>query len=118
MEMIPALPGSLKTLLFPPLSNKAQNKGTQGVRAKYGVELPPFISIVRYPGRPVILGMDKKTFLRLLGISGLGGVETPVYGDCNRQRGGKQRSEGADKTKFISAAPDAMAWAPGSSDVP
>ena len=26
------------------------------MRARYGAELPPFISIVRYPGRPVILG--------------------------------------------------------------
>ena len=25
-----------------------------------GAELPPFISIVQYPGRPVILGMEKK----------------------------------------------------------
>ena len=31
----------------------------QRVRARYGAELPPFMSIVRYPGRPVILGMDK-----------------------------------------------------------
>ena len=51
----PPAPGSLKALLFPPLLNKAQNKGTQGVRARYGAELPPIISIVRYPGRPVIL---------------------------------------------------------------
>ena len=57
-EMIPACPGSLKTLLFPPLVNNVQNKGTQGEQARYGAELPPCISIVRYPGRPVILGMD------------------------------------------------------------
>ena len=31
-----------------------QNKGTRGVQASYGAELPPIISIVRYPGRPVI----------------------------------------------------------------
>ena len=54
----PPAPGSLKALLFPPLLNNVENKGTQGVRARYGAELPPFISIVRYPGRPVILGMD------------------------------------------------------------
>ena len=54
----PPAPGSLKALLLPTLLNKVQNKGTQGVRARYGAELPPFISIVRYPGRPVILGMD------------------------------------------------------------
>ena len=50
----PPAPGSLKTLLFPPLLNNVENKGTQGVRARYGAELPPVISIVRYPGRPVI----------------------------------------------------------------
>ena len=30
----------------------------QGGQARYGAELPPFISIVQCPGRPVILGMD------------------------------------------------------------
>ena len=50
--------GSLKALLFPPLLNKVQNNGTQGAQARYDTELPPFISIVWYPGRPVILGMD------------------------------------------------------------
>ena len=39
----PPAPGSLKALLFPPLLNEVQNKGTQGVRARYGAELPPFI---------------------------------------------------------------------------
>ena len=53
----PPAPGSLKALLFPPLSNEEQNKGTQGVQAKYVAELPPFISIFQYPSRPVILGM-------------------------------------------------------------
>ena len=51
-------PGSLKALLFPPLFNKVQNKGTQGVQARYDTELPPFMSIVRCPSRPVILGME------------------------------------------------------------
>ena len=52
----PPAPGSLKRSLFPTLFflNEVQNKGTQGVRARYGAELPPIISIVRYPGRPVI----------------------------------------------------------------
>ena len=58
MEVIPLAPGSLKALLFPALLNKVQNTGTQGVQARYSAELPPFISVVRYPGRPVILGMD------------------------------------------------------------
>ena len=38
--------------------NKVQNKGTQGVQARNDTELPPFISIVRHPGQPIILGMD------------------------------------------------------------
>ena len=50
----PPAPGSLKCFLFPTLLNEVQNKGTQGVRARYGAELPPIISIVRYPGRLVI----------------------------------------------------------------
>ena len=51
-------PGSLKALLFPPLWNEAQSKETQEVRARYDAELPPLISIVRHPGRPVILGTE------------------------------------------------------------
>ena len=41
----PPAPGSLKTLLFPPLE-KSTKQGTQGEQARYGAELPPFISIV------------------------------------------------------------------------
>ena len=37
-----------RTLATPDLS-KVQNKGTQGVQARCGTELPPFISIVRCP---------------------------------------------------------------------
>ena len=44
-----------KTVLFPPIVNKVQNEGTQGVRARYCAEFPPLISIVRCPGRPVIM---------------------------------------------------------------
>ena len=55
----PPFPGSLKALLFPPLLNKVENKGTQGVWARYDAELPPIISIVRHPGRPVILGVER-----------------------------------------------------------
>ena len=58
----PLVPGSLKRSLFPTLLNEVQNKGTQGVRARYGGELPPIISIVRYPGRPVISVPDQKPF--------------------------------------------------------
>ena len=60
----PPAPGSLKALLFPPLANEVENEGTQGVRARYGAELPPFISIVQYPGRPVILGMEAQKHCR------------------------------------------------------
>ena len=50
----PPAHGSLKALLFPPVLNNVENKGTQGVQARCGAQLPPFISIVRYPGRPLI----------------------------------------------------------------
>ena len=33
-------------------------KGMQGLQAWCDAELPPFISIVRHAGRPVILGME------------------------------------------------------------
>ena len=65
MEMIPARPWKSKSPSVSTPINKVQNKGTQGVRARYGAELPPFISIVRYPGRPVILGMDFCVFMSL-----------------------------------------------------
>ena len=54
----PPAPASLKALQFPPLLNRVQNKGTQGAQARYSAELPPFISIVLCPGRPVILDME------------------------------------------------------------
>ena len=34
------------------------NKGMRGVRARYDAALPPNISVVRHPGRPVISGME------------------------------------------------------------
>ena len=72
--MIPALPGSLKALLFPPLVSKVQNKGTQRVRARYDAELPPFISIdiiiVRRPGRPVISVPDSEAVLQGVAFTG------------------------------------------------
>ena len=45
------------------LAETVLNKGTQGLRARYGAELPPFISIVWCPGRPVILGMENSSGL-------------------------------------------------------
>ena len=56
----PPAPGSLKALLFPTLVNTVENKETQGVRARYNAELSPIISIVRHPGRPVILGVEER----------------------------------------------------------
>ena len=75
MEMIPRLPhGSLKALLFPPLKNNVENKESQGVRARYGAELPPFIAIVRSPGRRVTLGMDSCKGPRVLSGGPAGGL--------------------------------------------
>ena len=54
--------GSLKTLLLPTVLNKVQNKGTQGVRARCDAKLPPFISIVQCPGRPVMWVPDFQSF--------------------------------------------------------
>ena len=55
-DPLPA-PGGLKTLLLPTLLRKTQTKGKQGVRARHDTELPPFMPIVRHPGRPVTLGI-------------------------------------------------------------
>ena len=67
----PPAPGSQKAPVLPPLLNEdeVQNKGTQGLRARYGAELPPIISIVRYPGRPVMFGME--TWSEVVAPSGL-----------------------------------------------
>ena len=51
-------PGKSKTTSASTPIKQCTNKGMQGVQARYGAELPPFISIVQYPGRPVILGME------------------------------------------------------------
>ena len=67
----PPAPGSLKALLLPPLLNNVENKGTQGVRARYGAELPPFVSIVWCPGRPVILGMEFLPCMWTAGVTSL-----------------------------------------------
>ena len=53
---------SQKLLVFKFITVETQ-RGTQGVRARYDTELPPFISIVWHASRPVILGMG---FLRPL----------------------------------------------------
>ena len=60
--------------LNPPFSViLTQNKGTQRVQARYGAELPPFISIVRYPGRPVIFR----------GFAKFGGFQKGGFGGCS-----------------------------------
>ena len=47
------------------------NKGMRGVRARYDAVLPPNISIVRHPGRPVISGMEWGIFWPFLMIFGV-----------------------------------------------
>ena len=54
MDMILARPWKSKSPSASTLIKQCTNKGTQGVQARYDAELPPIISIVRYPGRPVI----------------------------------------------------------------
>ena len=76
MEMAPARPWSSKSpSVSTPIKQSTIKK--QGVRARYGAELPPFISIVRCPGRPVILGMEN-----------LG----PWYGGGAKRMGGGKRT--------------------------
>ena len=53
-EVIPRRPWKSKSPFAPRLIKITINKGTRGVRASYDAVLPPFISIVRSPGRPVI----------------------------------------------------------------
>ena len=53
---LPALPLSSKTRAVSTPIKQSTKLGTQGVQASYDTELPPFISIVRHPGRPVIIG--------------------------------------------------------------
>ena len=69
----PPAPSSLKAFLFPPLSNKVQNKGMRWGTSKVRRGLPPFVSIVRYPGRPAILRMEislcQEEFFSLSGVS-------------------------------------------------
>ena len=58
MEMIPARPWQSNS---PFVSTPTkQSTGMQGVQARCGAELSPFLSIVQCPGRPVILGMEKE----------------------------------------------------------
>ena len=63
-------------------------KGTRGVRARYDAALPPFISFVRSPGRPVILVSDRLRSSRCVNflwevINGVGvdgvGVSFPFF---------------------------------------
>ena len=63
-KVSPLAPGSLKAPLLPPLLNNVENKGTQGVRARYGAELPPLISIVRAPQSSSHIGHGKKAQTR------------------------------------------------------
>ena len=82
----PPAPGSLKRSLFPTLLNEVQNKGTQGVRARYGAELPPIISIVRCLGRPVISVPDYRETTSTLGGGWNEGWEPGCSGGLLRPR--------------------------------
>ena len=42
-----------------PVKRSTKQGNARGTQTRYGAELPPVISIARYPGRPVILGMEK-----------------------------------------------------------
>ena len=79
----PPAPGSLKRSLFPTLLNEVQNKGMQGVRARYGAELPPIISIVRYPGRPVISVPENFSFF-FFSVCFLFFPDSGAFGLCTR----------------------------------
>ena len=60
IELIPpSSPGSLEAFRFFSFHPCVQNKRTQGVRARHDAELPPFIYIVRHPGRPFILDVEQ-----------------------------------------------------------
>ena len=61
MEMIPARPWQSKSPSVSTPIKQSTKQGNARVRARYGAELPPFISTVRCPGRPVILGMEPRS---------------------------------------------------------
>ena len=73
-----SLPGVPKKCRKSPKGPEKESKRTR--KWVFGDFFDTFLTL--WAGRP------GKTFLRLLGISGLRAVETPVYGDCNRKCSG------------------------------
>ena len=60
MEVPLARPWQSKTFFVSNPMKINTNKGMRGARARCDAILPPNISIVRHPGRPVISGMEKR----------------------------------------------------------
>ena len=58
MEAIPRRPWKSKNPFASRPMKISIERATQGVRARYDAVLPPFIPVVRSPGRPVILVPD------------------------------------------------------------
>ena len=58
-EVIPRRPWKSKSPFASRTIKTSKNTGTQGVHARYDAVLPPIISIIRSPGRPVILVPEK-----------------------------------------------------------
>ena len=79
-EMIPHRPWKAKSPFASRPIKISINKGTRGVRARYDAVLLPFISIVRSPGRPVILVPEDYTQLIPQEFSGVTDVKfiTPI----------------------------------------
>ena len=71
MEVIPALPWKAKNPSVSTLGKLSIKQGDVRGGARYDTELPPIISIVRHPGRPVILGTDGLLFVAIVLLSGM-----------------------------------------------
>ena len=81
------------------------------MRARYDAELPPFISIVRHPGRPVFLGVDRssgvlrpeapeESFQTFSGFRAQRARETPGQ----RAPKCRARGRGSSQTKSLTSA--------------
>ena len=63
-EAIPRQPWKSKSPFAYRCMKISIKRGTRGARARYDVALPPFISVVRSPGRPVTLVTDLCMFVK------------------------------------------------------
>ena len=103
MEVLPARPWQSKTFFVSNPMKISTNKGMRGVRARYDAVLPPNISIVRHPGRPVISGMEPGVYPYPLGAGsarpnpkkgapkGRAETENPLFMGLTALRGGLRR---------------------------